>query len=500
MSIITISRGSLSTGKEFAINLAKKLGYRCVSREDLIEEAINNAIPVGKLQTAMVKPPRVAKRLGPERELYLSLVTSLLCDYALKGDIVYHGYTGHLLLPGVPHIFKIRIMIDMEHRIKQVMQTLKLSQAKAKEYIENVDADRDKWVRFLYGVNWLDPSYYDLILNLAHMEISNTTTALCSMAQLPEFTLTPSAISALKNLRLSSRAKFLLGLDRRTGYADFKVTAYNGAVQVTYMPHHAEVTEYIKEVLQDLEGCREVNCTIAGSKILWLGERFDIKSELFGNLVKVAKKWDAAVEVMKFTGEDIHSNYAAVSRDKSYKLSEHLGGIEDDTEEVREQDVSGVSVVLDEFMKEGCSGGSSTIYGERDSLLESLKKRSDYSLLVIGDLYLDKLENVRKRLMSEFRSFLTDSIKIPVVEEEELKKELKSNFKVYLKLGMNLSISILLFIAVFLNQEPILRFMAGEDFKSWRFLAILILVLFVPVFAYSWGSTTRQILKFFRLD
>ena len=65
MSIITISRGTFSGGKEFAESLAKNLGYRCLSREELSEKAIKANVPAGKLQTAMIKPPRVYQRMGP---------------------------------------------------------------------------------------------------------------------------------------------------------------------------------------------------------------------------------------------------------------------------------------------------------------------------------------------------------------------------------------------------------------------------------------------------
>jgi len=40
MSIITISRGTFGGGKAFAENLAQKLGYPCLSREQLSEEAV----------------------------------------------------------------------------------------------------------------------------------------------------------------------------------------------------------------------------------------------------------------------------------------------------------------------------------------------------------------------------------------------------------------------------------------------------------------------------
>ena len=37
MPIITISRGSYSKGKEVAEKVARKLGYRCIARDAIIE-------------------------------------------------------------------------------------------------------------------------------------------------------------------------------------------------------------------------------------------------------------------------------------------------------------------------------------------------------------------------------------------------------------------------------------------------------------------------------
>jgi len=272
MSIITISRGTFGGGKAFAENLAQKLGYPCLSREQLSEEAVKLGVPVGKLQTAMVKPPRVYQRLGVEREHYLACITSILCKHALEGDLVYHGHTGHLLFPGIPHIFRVRVLAEMEHRIASVMDQLNLSREKAIDYVTAVDSDRDKWVRFLYGVDWHAPLNYDLVVNLTQMGVENASTALCVMAELPDFTLTPAAKKALQNLYLASRARFLLAHDKRTGHASVKVTANDGVVQVTYLPQDVEVAPLVPEILDSLEGLKEVHTTIAKTNILWLGK------------------------------------------------------------------------------------------------------------------------------------------------------------------------------------------------------------------------------------
>ena len=53
MSIITISRGSYSRGKEVAEKLARTLGYECLSRDILLEASERYNIPEIKLIRAI---------------------------------------------------------------------------------------------------------------------------------------------------------------------------------------------------------------------------------------------------------------------------------------------------------------------------------------------------------------------------------------------------------------------------------------------------------------
>lgn len=499
MSVIMISRGSFSGGRDFAEKLAAKLDYRCLSREELAEEAMEAGIPVGRLQTAVVKPPRVAKRLTRERELYLSFVTSRLCEYALEDNLIYHGHTGHQLLIGIPNLFRIRVHSKMEYRIENVMKRLNLDREGAISYIRNVDVDRDKWVRFLYGIDWLDPAQYDIIVNLAQVEVSTVTTALCGMAKMSEFVLTPAATNALQNLKLASEARYRLAMDKRTREAEFKVNADNGILQVTCMPHQADVAPYVEEILQPLEDCREVYCTIAGSNILLIGEQVRVDSEFFSNLVKVAKRWDAAIEIMRFSPEEDSTEETSPAGEEDYVIHSDNGGT-GEVEAKHPEAHTGVSAALDELKRLGCAGGSSTFSGNRDKLLENITQRAKYSLVVIGDVFMHRPESIRKRMVSEFKGFLTERMKTPVIGEEELGKELKTGWQQFFRLGLFVIIVAVLLGLVMTNQELLLNFFSGEKYESWRVLAILVLVVFVPLFAYSWGSLTRQVLKYMKLD
>jgi hypothetical protein len=45
MSVITISRGSYSGGREVAERLAKKLGFECISREVILAASSSSTSP-----------------------------------------------------------------------------------------------------------------------------------------------------------------------------------------------------------------------------------------------------------------------------------------------------------------------------------------------------------------------------------------------------------------------------------------------------------------------
>jgi len=153
VQLVCISRGSYSSGGAFAESLATKLGCDCLSREELLEQATRAGIAAGKLELACLKPRGLNERMVLEREHFQAFAVAQLAERALAGPLVYHGRTGHLLLKGVPHVMRVRVVADLETRIRSVMERLNLDRAKARRYIEEVEDDRYKWAKSFYGVD-----------------------------------------------------------------------------------------------------------------------------------------------------------------------------------------------------------------------------------------------------------------------------------------------------------------------------------------------------------
>ncbi len=515
--LICISRGTLSGGVKLAERLAEKLDYACLSREELIEAATSEGIQVGKLEMAMVKQG-ISERLSLERDHYLAFSTAYLCDKAAEKGLVYHGRTGHLLLPGVSHVLRVRVLADEEYRIESVMRTLGLDRKKARKYIEEVDEDRRRWVHSMYGVSWEDAANYDVVINLAQMSPENATTLLIQMSELPDFQMTPASRKRMDDLRLAAKARLLIARDERTHSAKVKVRSDNGVLNITYRPQDAKVAEAIPEVCRNLPGIKDIRTTMAMTNIVWIQEEFEPHSELFHQVVEIATKWNAAVELVRCApveesqsdGSPVPEMAGAVAKPPA---SEYNGGIEDDAPEARGEN-GGLQVTLDELAAIGKSGGGRVIYGDPHQVVQSINPNIPCSLVVIGDIFLSKGHAARLRATRDFRGFLSDHIKAPVVTADELGARYLFGKRDVARTAAFLLLTAVFYLAVFGKQDEILAFLAqagwyAEAIKGtflsraeWlpRMLVSIAVVLFVPLVAYSYATVASAFLKLIKME
>ena len=515
MQIICISRDALSGGNELAERLAKKLDYACVSREDLIEAAIKEGIQVGKLEMAMIKPRLFSEQLGVEREHYRAFSAAYLCDRAMEGRLVYQGRTGHLLLPGVDHVLSVRVVSDEEQRIWRVIKELGLDRAKARKYLHDVDEDSRRWARSMYEVGWEDAAHYDLVVNLQHMSVENAASALMGVAQLPDFQMTPASQRAMMDLRLAAKCRVALARHERTFRAKFKVRADAGLVTATYLPQDSRYAEFIPEALAPVAEVSEIRMTMATTNILWIQERFDSTSESFQEVVELATKWNAAVELLRLAPKDAQQTDSpgqplAVS--EAGASGEYNGGIEDDVEE-SSSDGDGLKSTLDELAAAGRSGGGTVVRGEAQDLLESLDRSSSYSLVVIGDLFLEKGHAARLRMTRELQRFVGEHIAAPVVDADELKAQYLFGRRDVARLVGFLTLVAALYLLVFSNhnQKIILKFLFGQwwgasvsipfaEISVAKILVAVAVFVFVPIIAHSYGTIAKSVMKLIKME
>lgn len=221
-------------------------------------------------------------------------------------------------------------------------------------------------------------------------------------------------------------------------------------------------------------------------KILWIQEKFDANSKTFQNILEVAKRWDAAVELTRWDTSEEPANIEE-------QEDEHI------TAEETEFD-PGSNEVIEILKKEGHAGDCITVYGDFENLRASIQNPEAFSLIVADNLFLSKSFSAQKRMANEFRSAISDAFNVPVVEPDELIRKAPFNFKDKLMLFGKFIAAAAMFLIVFLNQETVLSFLAGDAYKEWRILVIAVVVIFVPAFAYLYATSIKTILKILRID
>ena len=210
MSIITISRGSYSRGKEVAEKLAQDLGYQCLSRDILLEASERFNIPEIKLVRAIHDAPSILERFTYGKEPYVASIRAALLRQVQKDNVIYHGLAGHFLLQGIPHVLKVRIIADLEDRVKEEMKREKISAEEARRILQKDDEERRKWSKHLYGIDTWDPSLYDLVINIKCITVDGAVDVIKCALENPCFQSTPETQKVVDEKSLAARLEAAL--------------------------------------------------------------------------------------------------------------------------------------------------------------------------------------------------------------------------------------------------------------------------------------------------
>ncbi len=266
MSIVTISRGSYSRGKEVAEKLAQQLNYDCISRDVLIEASEHFNIPEIRLIRAIHDAPSILDRFTYGRERYIAFIQAAVLKHMQKDNIVYHGLAGHFFLKGVSHVLKVRIVADVQDRIREEMKREKISYKEAEHIIKKDDEERRKWSLSLYGIDTWDPILYDMVLHVKTIGVDEAVYLIRETLRLPAFQSTLQSQKDMDNLVLAAQVQAAI-VNEFPGAA---VTALDGDVQIRIKaPTESQksVEGKIKKSCQTISEIKHIRVTLYASII-----------------------------------------------------------------------------------------------------------------------------------------------------------------------------------------------------------------------------------------
>jgi cytidylate kinase len=249
MPVITVSRQRGSMGSYIALEVAQRLGLRYLDREILdsvareagvptkaveaIEESAGRLSRVLYLLGARPQLPAVASASLREQESfearvgmlmeaegltregalarlqseggieyaartdYLDLVTSVIAEYAARGQAMIVGRGGQMILRGRPGVLHVQIVARFETRVYNTIQREGVKWREAAHRVRLADDLRGSYMRRFYNVDWLDSSLYDLVINTDQIPAKTAVELIIQAAlAVEEARLAPEAATA----------------------------------------------------------------------------------------------------------------------------------------------------------------------------------------------------------------------------------------------------------------------------------------------------------------
>lgn len=270
MSVIAISRGSLFATRKLAEGLKDRLGYKIISREEVIEAAGRYGIEetgLGEKDIMELHPPGYWHERSDERMHYLTCFKTALLDFAVAGSIIYHGNLAHILLNEVPFVLRVRLNAPLGDRVKLLMHEEGLSREAAVEKIKDMDHRRRLWTQFLYDAEVIDTIFFDLVLNLERISIDDAIEMVVTEVKKEPFQPTKESLKSLKDLHLASIVKTFLLRSTKTKALDLDVDADSSTGNVIVsgsLPPDAHQTREadIQSVVSGVEAVKNVEVKV----------------------------------------------------------------------------------------------------------------------------------------------------------------------------------------------------------------------------------------------
>jgi cytidylate kinase len=261
MAIIVISRGSYSRGREIAEKVAEKLGYECVSRENLLETSKEFDIPALRLTRAIEDIPSILDRFKYSKQSYIAYIQAALLERLSGDQIVYHGFAAHFFVSKISHVLNVRITADLEDRIETVMERDGISREEALAFLNKIDDQRKKWTRYLYGIDPADASHYDLVMQVKKIPTEAIVDSVCRIAGLKELQPTAESRQAMEDLTVAAKVRTaLLGVKH-----NIDVSAQAGVVSVrtsASIEQEPDIVSTVERIAKTIPGVKDVNVRV----------------------------------------------------------------------------------------------------------------------------------------------------------------------------------------------------------------------------------------------
>jgi len=258
MAVLFISRGTVS-GVQILINrLCEVTGFRCLSREDLVKEISRHGDWATTVVEQLSKSTSAYDHFSRIRRPYIVLMRQALLEKIREDNVVYYGFSGHLLVPRLKHFVRVRIIAPLSLRIPMTMERLKCDEESAREYIRSSDDYQVRWARFMYGRDIRDSALYDLNINLGHLSIEVICDVLKHILIEEDLRASTELKAQVEQLFLAANIEAALVVDPRTRELEIDARIEDGCVHLNGPYLEDANLEVVMGIARSVDGAAKV--------------------------------------------------------------------------------------------------------------------------------------------------------------------------------------------------------------------------------------------------
>lgn len=169
--VVTLSRQLGSGGDELATHLAERLGWKRMDRDIIEKAARSSGAPDAALAALDEFDLFSLKPSSASRKAYRQGVERVVRQAAKEGHVVLVGRAGQVILGQQPEALHVKVVSPPELRVRRIMAATGIDEAAALNRLMASDRSRALYLRQGYGVDWLNPLLYDLVLNIKTMDL-----------------------------------------------------------------------------------------------------------------------------------------------------------------------------------------------------------------------------------------------------------------------------------------------------------------------------------------
>jgi cytidylate kinase len=169
MAIITISRELAALGDETVNEVVKSLNYRVVDKRVLEERIKAFGFALEKLEKYDERRPSFFASLSQDRDDYLHYLRTAMLIEAAEGNCVFIGRGANIVFRNTQSVVSVYLVSPEDLRLKRVKSYFHCDDKRARQIINQSDADRKGFHRYFYDSDWNDPGNYHLTLNTGYL-------------------------------------------------------------------------------------------------------------------------------------------------------------------------------------------------------------------------------------------------------------------------------------------------------------------------------------------